>query len=63
MFVNNRFISSNIFIQRLMKAIFTIKSHFPVVFLFLELSGEFYDVNVSPQKTDIRFINEQAIFY
>ncbi|MDR0676977.1 MAG: DNA mismatch repair endonuclease MutL [Elusimicrobiota bacterium] len=63
-FVNKRNISSKIIIAAINEAYKEniVKSRYPVVFLFLEMNGEFFDVNVHPQKTEIKFMNEPAIF-
>ncbi len=37
------------------------QGRFPVVFLFIELPKEYLDVNIHPQKKEIRFINEKEI--
>ncbi len=63
-FVNRRSIISKILISAINESYkeHVLKSRFPVIFLFLELSGEFFDVNVHPQKIDVKFVNERAIF-
>jgi DNA mismatch repair protein MutL len=62
--VNKRFVSDR-FILRGVKEGFssTLKEReFPVGMLSIELPGEFVDVNVHPQKSEVRFSNPQKVF-
>ncbi|MDO5015802.1 MAG: DNA mismatch repair endonuclease MutL [Eubacteriales bacterium] len=62
--VNNRVIQSPIIrlaVDRACQGHF-VKSTFPELILKLEISPLEIDVNVHPQKTELRFSNEQAIF-
>ena len=62
--VNNRVIQSPIIrlaVDRACQGHF-VKSTFPELILKLEISPLEIDVNVHPQKTEVRFSNEQAVF-
>jgi DNA mismatch repair protein MutL len=63
-FVNDRIITSKVIFGGINEAYKEniLKSRYPVSFIFLELEGTYFDVNVHPQKTEIKFINEPAIF-
>jgi DNA mismatch repair protein MutL len=63
-FVNDRNIVSKVIIGAVNEAYKEniVKSRYPISFIFLEMSGEFFDVNVHPQKTEIKFLNEPSIF-
>lgn len=63
-FVNNRIVNSkiiNIAINNAYKEIL-VTSVYPITFLFLEMSGEYFDCNIHPRKLDVRFLNESAIY-
>ena len=64
LFVNKRVVISKVAIAATNDAYkeYIVKGRYPVVFLFLELDGKFFDVNVHPRKIDIKFVNERAIF-
>lgn len=63
-FVNNRIIKSPLLTAAVEEGYrsFLMKGQFPVAFLKLSLPPNFIDINVHPQKTEIRFWNEQAVF-
>ena len=63
-FVNDRIITSKVIFAAINEAYKEniLKSRYPVSFVFLELAGEYFDVNVHPQKTEIKFVNEPSIF-
>ena len=63
-FVNKRIINSkiiNIAINNAYKESL-VGAFCPITFLFLEMSGEYFDCNIHPRKLDVRFMNEAAIF-
>ena len=61
--VNGRAVKDKVIIHAIQQAYETLipKRRYPVVFLFLALPVQLIDVNVHPTKTEIRFINSQAI--
>ncbi|QGT99433.1 DNA mismatch repair protein MutL [Candidatus Syntrophocurvum alkaliphilum] len=63
-FVNNRCIKSPMLYKAVEEAYkgLLVSREFPLVFLFLEIKPEEIDVNVHPQKTEIRFNDERTIF-
>ncbi|MDO5733777.1 MAG: DNA mismatch repair endonuclease MutL [Eubacteriales bacterium] len=63
-FVNQRFIQSQLIRQAIEEAGKTwfMKGRHPQVILFLELPGTEVDVNVHPQKTEVRFAEERKVF-
>ena len=62
-FVNNRFIGSKLLSHAIYSAYLNIipPKRYPAVFLFIRIESSLIDVNVHPAKSEIRFINEQAI--
>lgn len=63
-FINNRPITSRVVIGAVNEAYkeFLVKDRFPIVFLFLEMSGTLFDVNVHPRKIEVKFLNEPGLF-
>ena len=63
MFVNQRPVKDKTISHAIQQAYDTLipKKRYPVAFLFLTLPVELVDVNVHPAKSEIRFINSQAI--
>ncbi|MCP4482276.1 MAG: DNA mismatch repair endonuclease MutL [bacterium] len=63
-FVNNRIVISKLIIAAVNNAYseHLVKGRYPIAFIFAELKGEFFDINVHPRKIDVKFVNEQAIF-
>ncbi|MAZ57808.1 MAG: DNA mismatch repair protein MutL [Flavobacteriales bacterium] len=64
LYVNNRFIKSaylNHAIKNAMENIIT-KDHHPSYFIFLDISTQSVDVNVHPNKTEVKFEDEKAIY-
>lgn len=62
-FVNNRFIGSRLLSHAIYSAYLNIipPKRYPAIFLFIRIEPSLIDVNVHPAKSEIRFINEQAI--
>ncbi|MBF0409396.1 MAG: DNA mismatch repair endonuclease MutL [Candidatus Riflebacteria bacterium] len=62
--VNRRFVRSKLLAQAISKALsaFFPKGRFPVLVLDLRIPSEMVDVNVHPQKTEVRFADERMIF-
>ena len=63
-FVNGRFIKSRILssaVEEAYKA-FLMQHRFPFVVLFLDIPSELIDVNVHPAKTEIKFLEERAVY-
>jgi len=63
-YINGRYFRSKMIsaaIDQAYKTIF-IKGRYPFVLMYLEMSPVFYDVNVHPQKMEVRFLNESDIF-
>lgn len=63
-FVNNRIIKSPLLTAALEEGYrsFLMKGQFPLAFVKLSLPPNLIDINVHPQKTEIRFWHEQAVF-
>lgn len=63
-FVNGRYIKNNIISGALDDAFkpYLMQNKYPLAVLFLELPAEEVDVNVHPQKTEVRFGNTRAVF-
>ncbi len=63
-FVNGRFIKNNIISGALDDAFkpYLMQNKYPLAVLFLDLPAEEVDVNVHPQKTEVRFGNTRAVF-
>ena len=64
LYVNNRFIKSaylNHAIKTAMENTIT-KDHHPSYFIFLDISSQSVDVNVHPNKTEVKFEDEKAIY-
>lgn len=64
-FANQRFIKSP-YLHHAVEAAFDgllPKDSFPGYFLFLELSPEEIDINIHPQKTEVKFSDERSIYH
>lgn len=63
-FINKRPVGCKILQQAVYKAYqpYRAKDKHPVVVLFMQLPPDEFDVNIHPQKRDIKFINESAVF-
>jgi DNA mismatch repair protein MutL len=63
-FVNNRFFRSPYFQKAVYKAYEQLlpSDMYPSFFLFLEINPADIDINIHPQKTEVKFENEQAIW-
>ncbi len=63
LFLNKRIIKNKYFNYWISKAYenLIIKGRYPIVFVFIDASPEFVDVNVHPAKTEVRFLNEYII--
>lgn len=64
LFVNGRFFRSNYFNKAVQDAFegLLLPGYTPSFFLFLELDPEKIDVNIHPQKTEVKFEDEHLIF-
>ena len=62
-FVNHRFVRDRTIQHAIQDAYRTLleRGRYPVVILFLELDPEAFDVNVHPQKTEVRFARTQEV--
>lgn len=62
--VNRRYIKSKIVAAAVSKALssFFPKGKFPVLIMDMRIPGDLVDVNVHPQKTEVRFRDERGIF-
>ena len=63
-YINNRYIKSaylNHAIKTSMENIIT-KDHHPSYFLFLNISSDLIDINVHPNKTEVKFEDEKSIY-
>ncbi len=65
LFVNGRFVRDRLLQHAVMEGYRTVlpSGRFPVVVLKLELNPERVDVNVHPQKTEVRFEDTQAVHH
>ncbi|MGI6084892.1 MAG: DNA mismatch repair endonuclease MutL [Acetivibrionales bacterium] len=63
-FLNGRYIKSRVVAKALEDAYKTMlmQNKFPFCVLFLKCSPESYDVNVHPQKLEVRFANENSVY-
>lgn len=63
-FVNNRIINSKLISKATEDAYreFLVKGLFPIFFLKLDLPGAYVDINVHPQKSEVRFWNDNSIY-
>lgn len=64
-FANNRFIKSP-YLHHAVEAAFDgllPKDSFPGYFLFLQLNPEEIDINIHPQKTEVKFSDERSIYH
>lgn len=63
-FINGRYIKSNIINKAIEEAYkpFTMQHRYPFTVLHFHIEPEFIDVNVHPQKMEIRFTNERALY-
>ncbi len=64
LFVNGRFFRSPYFQKAVLRAYEKLipEGAFPSTFLYFEISPEQVDVNVHPQKTEVKFANEEAVW-
>ena len=64
LFVNGRFFKSSYFNKAVQEAFegLLLPGYIPTFFLFLELDPEKIDVNIHPQKTEVKFEDEHLIF-
>ena len=63
-FVNKRYVKSSLItaaVERAFKSFLTINK-FPFFVIFLDIFPEYIDVNVHPQKTEIKFQEDKAVF-
>jgi len=63
-FVNKRYVKSSLIttaVERAFKSFLTINK-FPFFIIFLDIFPEYIDVNVHPQKTEIKFQQDNAVF-
>jgi DNA mismatch repair protein MutL len=63
-FINKRPVNCKILQQAVYKAYqpYRTKDKYPTIVLFMTLPADEFDVNIHPQKRDIKFINESAVF-
>ena len=64
LFVNGRYFRSPYFMKALLRAYDRLipEGTFPACFLYLEIDPQRIDVNVHPQKTEVKFADEEAIW-
>lgn len=64
LFVNGRYFRSPYFQKALMRAYEKLipEGSFPACFLYFEIDPERVDVNVHPQKTEVKFADEEAVW-
>jgi len=63
-FVNKRYVKSSLItaaVERAFKSFLTINK-FPFFVIFLDIFPEYIDINVHPQKTEIKFQEDKAVF-
>ena len=63
-FINGRYIKSNIINKAIEEAYkpYTMQHRYPFTVLHFQIKPEFIDVNVHPQKMEIRFTNERELY-
>ena len=63
LYVNKRWVKSSLISELVNGAFFHIleKRRYPIAFLFLELHPSSIDINISPNKTEIKFKDEEAV--
>lgn len=63
-FINKRPIDSKIVVQAVYKAYQTVraKDKYPAFIIFMNLDASEFDVNIHPQKRDVRFVDEHKVF-
>ena len=64
LFVNNRFIKNNFLFHSINKAYEGIlpEKNYPGFFIFLEVDSKSIDVNIHPNKIEVRFEDEQSLY-
>ncbi|MFT5871301.1 MAG: DNA mismatch repair protein MutL [Clostridium sp.] len=63
-FVNKRYVKSSLItaaVERAFKSFLTVNK-FPFFIIFLDIFPEYIDINVHPQKTEIKFQQDNAVF-
>ncbi len=63
-FINGRFIKSNLIYRAIEEAYapYTMQHKFPFTVLHFNIEPEFIDINVHPQKMEVRFTNEKELY-
>ncbi|MGN0818381.1 MAG: hypothetical protein ACI4L9_05360, partial [Candidatus Coproplasma sp.] len=63
-FLNGRYIVNNVIATAVAQAYapYTMKRQYPVYTLFIDVPDDIVDVNVHPNKADVRFVDNQLIF-
>lgn len=63
-FINGRYIKSNIINKAIEEAYkpYTMQHRYPFTVLHFQIKPEFIDVNVHPQKMEVRFTNERELY-
>ena len=63
-FINGRFIKSNLIYHAIEEAYapYTMQHKFPFTVLHFNIKPEFIDINVHPQKMEVRFTNEKELY-
>ncbi|MBR6322150.1 MAG: DNA mismatch repair endonuclease MutL [Lachnospiraceae bacterium] len=63
-FVNGRWVQNKVVMKAIEEAYrpFLMQHKFPLTVLYLDMPAEYFDVNVHPQKMEIRFRSEQTIY-
>ncbi|MFC1721930.1 DNA mismatch repair endonuclease MutL [Patescibacteria group bacterium] len=64
LFVNGRRVENRLIAKAAFEGYHTMlqKQEYPIYFLFLSLNADLVDVNVHPQKKEVRFLNQNMIF-
>ncbi|MFC1618087.1 DNA mismatch repair endonuclease MutL [Patescibacteria group bacterium] len=64
LFVNGRRVENRLLSKAVFDGYHTLlqKQEYPVYFIFLQLNPDLVDVNVHPQKKEVRFLNQNMIF-
>ncbi len=64
LFVNGRRVENRLIAKAAFAGYHTMlqKQEYPVYFLFLEINKDLVDVNVHPQKKEVRFLNQNLVF-